>query len=238
MPARLRSQRGGWLRGAAAAALVAGASACTFLTAPGSPLPAAFEDASTWNAATLSARSKGQCKFMLNDPYVEAFAGTTLNATFWDPTQNAGAQHCSGLAPSGPSVCTMAATSQMQTGSTLPGPYTTGTDKRVQAGDKGLTATISQEACLKDSALCKYNGGTSFWLGAHAESMGCIQFGVLEITTRMVIPPSVGAFFFLATYMEGGATDARYVFNDAAVFALPLTQPAFPLSLIAGMKLI
>ena len=68
MPARLRSQRGGWLRGAAAAALVAGASACTFLTAPGSPLPAAFEDASTWSAATLSSRTKGQCHFMLNDP--------------------------------------------------------------------------------------------------------------------------------------------------------------------------
>jgi|694.fasta_scaffold00641_57 hypothetical protein len=199
MPARLRSQRGGWLRGAAATALVAGASACTFLTAPGSPLPAAFEDASTWSAATLSARSKGQCKFLLNDPYVEAFAGATLNASFWDPTQNAGAQHCSGLAPAGPAVCTMAATSQMQTGSELPGPYTTGTDKRVQAGDKGLTATISQEACVKDSAACKFNGGESFWLGAHAESMGCIQFGVLEITTRMVIPPAVGAFFFLAT---------------------------------------
>jgi hypothetical protein len=199
MPARLRSQRGGWLRGAAAAALVAGASACTFLTAPGSPLPAAFEDASTWNAATLSARTKGQCRFLLNDPYVEAFAGATLNASFWDPTQNAGAQHCSGLAPAGPAVCTMAATSQMQTGSEMPGPYTTGTDKRVQAGDKGLTATISQEACVKDSAACKFNGGESFWLGAHAESMGCIQFGVLEITTRMEIPPATGAFFFLAT---------------------------------------
>jgi hypothetical protein len=178
MPSVMRRRPSHWLRGAAAAALVAGASACSFLTAPGSPAPSAFEDASTWNAATLSARTKGQCAFMLTEPYVENFK--VKNTTFWASDQFDGAQHCTGLAPSGPSVCTMASSNALTYSYPLY-PPAAGTDPLgiLSSGDTGLKAVISQSACLEDTSLCKFNGGESFWLGAHMESQGCIQFGVL-----------------------------------------------------------
>lgn len=174
MPSVMRRRPSHWLRGAAAAALVAGASACSFLTSPGSPAPSAFEDASTWNAATLSARTKGQCAFMLTEPYVENFK--VKNTTFWAADQFDGAQHCTGLAPSGPSVCTMASSNALTYDYPLY-PPAAGTDPLgiLSAGDSGLKAVISQSACLEDSSLCKFNGGESYWLGAHMESQGCIQ---------------------------------------------------------------
>jgi hypothetical protein len=214
MPARRRSQRGGWLLGATAATLVAGASSCTFLTSPGSPAAAAFEEASAWTPATLLARTKNQCKALLTEPYVENFKAKDIS--FWDSTQFDGNQHCSGLAPAGPAVCTMASSNSLTYNYPLY-PPAAGTDPLgvIAAGDTGLKAAISQTACLEDSALCKFNGGESFWLGAHMESTSCIQYGVLEMTAKINIPPATGAFFFLATYMEGGATDASW--NEVCV---------------------
>ena len=55
------------LRALTASALVASASACTWLTAPGSPPVSAFEDASKWSPATLLSRTKNQCNFLLTE---------------------------------------------------------------------------------------------------------------------------------------------------------------------------
>ena len=148
--------------------------ACSFFTSPGSVSAAQMitpqYNASYWNASYLSASTKGQCNFLMNTPVLENFA--YFNTTLWDITQSTGDQHCSGLAPAGPGVCTIAALSQLQ--------FNSAVDNTTMPAGRGLTATLSQTACTKNLTQCAYTdngGGQSFWLGAHMQSLGCAQWG-------------------------------------------------------------
>ena len=171
-------------------------------------------NASLWSNAYLSAATKGQCSFLATQPFLERFE--RFNTTLWSADSAVGAQHCTGFAPSGPGTCTMASMDSLGYGELL--------DNSTSPPTYGLLATISQQACVDSPASCSFDGsgnpggtaGQAWWMGAHLQSLSCIQYGILEFTARFDISASTGAFFFIATYIQGSlaATPLDRAWNE------------------------
>lgn len=161
-------------------------------------------NATTWNSTYLSQATNGECSFMSNQPWLERFTSPTINSTLWDPTVMTGDSHCSGLAPSGPGTCTMNSPKSFN--------FNYPVDNSTNPPTYGLKATLSQTACLNNMSSCAFHDGNSpgyqgqsFWQGAHLQSLGCIQFGILEFTAKFNVQGVTGAFFFIATYLYGAS---------------------------------
>lgn len=76
--------------------------------------------------------------------------------------------------------------------------------------------TLSQTPCVGSApgvggACCNSQGTTcSNWAGSHIVSLGCIQFGLLEMHLAVNLPPAGGGFYFTATYMVRGSPDPSW----------------------------
>ena len=112
---------------------------------------------------------------------------TSLNTTRWDPSSMSGMDHCTGLAPAGPSTCTVMLPSMVMLNATF------SSINNLVSGT-GLALRASQSPCsaakgdpLVDgspSQCCAGNGANAYcasWAGAHLVSNGCILYGVLEL---------------------------------------------------------
>ena len=159
------------------------------------------------NLANILSLTNQNCDW-IEGAFEETFSLPTLNVTRWDPSSLSGTDHCVGLPPAGPQFCTAMLPSQFNLGAQLPG-YTTSSG----APAYGAQLTLSQKPCTIGSPACVWNstsGAQAYWAGAHLVSNGCVQYGVLEMEAKFAMPPTGGAFFFLATYIVKGTVDPSW----------------------------
>ena len=144
-----------------------------------------------------------------------------LNTSRWDPSSMSGMDHCTGLAPAGPSTCTAMLPSMIQLGSTFSNfnPTIIGTGLTMRASQIPCSASANPSIDGPASQCCAGSGAGAYcasWAGAHLVSLGCVLYGSIEIeaafdlTTPNANGDKSGAFYCA---LHAAGNEARYVFG-------------------------
>jgi len=120
--------------------------------------------------------------------------------------------HCTGLAPAGPSTCTAMLPSMVQLGGNFSvyNPTILGSGLTLRASQIPCSTSGNPAVDGPPEQCCAGTGDRRYcasWAGAHLVSLGCILYGTLELEAAfdMTTPNSAGltsgAFYFTALYM-------------------------------------